>query len=89
MTGFPAIGEYAPTLRNASYRRANASTAIKPEAINVKRVLAGEQDDTLVAIRAKLISVNALRKPDIDPECRQAGLFGNAPKGIDVTGWLD
>ncbi len=91
VTGFPAIGEYAPTLRKASYQKARGSQTIKPEAINAKLALSGEQDDTLVTIRAKLISVErASTNPTLILSADKQVFSAMLPNGsILPAGWIE
>jgi PAS domain S-box-containing protein len=53
--GFPAKGEYAPVLQDASYRRVGSGTPVKPVDIGLDEALAGTYDCRLVRIRANLL----------------------------------
>ena len=53
--GFPAKGEYAPILQDASYRKIGEGAPLKPETISLDEALAGSYDCRLVRVTAKLL----------------------------------
>lgn len=55
MVGFPAPGEYAPTLEHAKFKPIAVGAAVAPAPINVAQALSGKYDARLVRIRGQLI----------------------------------
>jgi signal transduction histidine kinase/CheY-like chemotaxis protein len=56
--GFPAVGEFTPTLSDATYRATGAWQPIPPLAVNAEEALLGEHDAKLVSIQGQLIGEN-------------------------------
>lgn len=53
--GFPAIGEFSPTLKNAVYRLAGAAKTVAAEAATADQAFSGDHDSELVEMEGHLI----------------------------------
>ena len=62
--GFPAVGEFTPTLMDATYRATGGWQPIPPLAVTADEALLGEYDAKVVSIQGQLIGENrAARDP--------------------------
>lgn len=57
--GFPAAGEFTPTLVDATYRAAGGNHPAVPVAIDVEQALEGQYDSKLVSMEGQVLSENA------------------------------
>lgn len=53
--GFPAKGEYAPILQDATYRKTGDGTPSKPVELDLNEVLKGAYDCRLISLKANLL----------------------------------
>ena len=53
--GFPALGDYTPTIHDAAYRKVGSGPAPEPRSITAKEALSGDFDGDFVRIDARLI----------------------------------
>ncbi|MCU1274863.1 MAG: putative Histidine kinase, partial [Bryobacterales bacterium] len=54
--GFPSLGEYAPVLEDAIFRRVGSGAPPKPTRTTAEKLLKGDLDTSLVEIEAKLLT---------------------------------
>jgi diguanylate cyclase (GGDEF)-like protein len=62
MIGFPEVGEFAPTLASAIYRRASGGHALTPLQVTASQALSGDHDATLVQIDGVFIGEDQAAK---------------------------
>jgi signal transduction histidine kinase/DNA-binding response OmpR family regulator len=64
--GFPAVGQFAPTLSDVTYRAAGVWQPIPPLVVTAEEALRGEHDAQMISIEGQLIGENrAARDPVI------------------------